>query len=401
MGNPKQRERQRRWRLLLGQDAQQLGPVSGRDGRLDQALGALYQPGFDRAQHLGAGGGEQSMPQAARWLGEIKKLFPTSAVAILQKDATERLDLAALLQDPAFLEAVQPDVHLVAQLLALGHLIPDRAKQNARMLVQKLVEELLQKHRPPVEQAVRGALNRAVRNHRPRQNEINWNATIRRNLKTYRPEYNAIIPERLVGYGRQRRRMKKLILCVDQSGSMGASVIYSTIFAAVLASLPSLHTHLILFDTAVVDQTEALQDPVEVLFGIQLGGGTDIAQALTYCESLVEQPAETHLVLISDLCEGGSEAKLLQTAHRLLESGVNLITLLALSDEGAPWFDRKMAAHFTALGSPAFACTPDLFGELMGAALERRDLRDFASRHQLPVTIGGTGAELDAPAGSR
>ncbi len=395
MQNLKKRERQRRWRLLLGQDAQQLGPVSGQDARLDQALGALYQPGFDRAQPLGAGGGGQSMPQAARWLGEIQKLFPASAVAILQKDATERLDLAALVQDPAFLEAVQPDVELVAQLLALRHLIPDRAKQNARMLVQRLVEALMRKHRPPMEQAVRGARNRAVRNPRPRPHEIDWNATIRRNLKTYRPEYNALIPERLVGHGRRQRRMNTLILCVDQSGSMGASVIYSSIFAAVLASFPSLRTHLVLFDTAVVDWTESLQDPVEVLFGIQLGGGTDIARALTYCENLVEQPAETHLVLISDLCEGGSEAKLLQTAHRLLESGVNLITLLALSDEGAPWFDRKMAAQFTALGSPAFACTPDLFGDLMAVALERRDLRDFASQNRLPIIIGSTGMKRE------
>ncbi len=388
MKNPIKDERQRRWRLLLGDDANRLGDPDGDDHRMDVVLSALYEPGFDRGGQLEAGHGK-SMPRAARWLGEIKRLFPSSAVEIIQKDATKRLDIASLLQDPAFLDEVQPDVHLVAQLIELQRYVPDKAKQNARQLVQKLVDELLRHYRPPTEQAIRGALNRSTRNNRPRQNEINWNATIRRNLKTYRPEYNAIIPERLVGYGRRKRQMKKMILCVDQSGSMATSVIYSSIFAAVLGSMPSLSTHLVVFDTAVVDMTEQLRDPVEVLFGIQLGGGTDINQAMQYCEGLVENPAETYLVLISDLCEGGNKKALQQSVKRLIDAGVNLITLLALSDEGTPWFDKQMAASFTALGSPAFACTPDLFPDLMAAALARKALREFANSNQLPVTVGG------------
>ena len=152
--------------------------------------------------------------------------------------------------------------------------------------------------------------------------------------------------------------------------------------------MPALSTHLVVFDTAVVDLTEELKDPVDVLFGIQLGGGTDIAKAMQYCESLVESPNETHLVLISDLCEGGNKQQLLQTTKRLIESGVNVVTLLALADDGAPWYDKHMAANFTALGSPAFACTPDLFSDLMSAALERRDLHHFASQHNLPVICG-------------
>lgn len=389
MKNPLKDERQRRWRLLLGKDASRLGEPEGNDRRLDAALSALYEPGFQRETELGAGRGK-SMPHAARWLGEIKHLFPASSVEIIQKDASKRLDIASLLQDPAFLDEVQPDVSLVAQLIELQRYIPDKAKQNARGLVQKLVEALLRRHHPPTEQAVRGALNRSLRNHRPRHNEINWNATIRRNLKTYLPEHNAIIPERLVGFGRQQRRLKQMILCVDQSGSMASSVLYSSIFAAVLGSMPALRTHLVVFDTAVVDLSETLHDPVEVLFGIQLGGGTDIAQAMRYCEGLVENPGEAYLVLISDLCEGGSEKSLRQTLKRLLDSGVQVITLLALSDQGTPWFDKHMAASFTALGSPAFACTPDLFPDLMSAALAHQDLREFASRNQLPVTIGGT-----------
>ncbi len=248
---------------------------------------------------------------------------------------------------------------------------------------------MLKKFRAPTEQSIRGAINRGARNRRPKANAINWNATIRANLKHYQPDINAIVIENLIGYARKQRRTKKLILCVDQSGSMAASVIYSSVFAAVLSAMPALDTRLVLFDTAIVDMSEMMTDPVDVLFGIQLGGGTDIAKAMRYCEGLIDNPAETHLVLISDLCEGGDAKDLLKTAHRLMENGVNLVTLLALSDEGKPWYDKKMAANFTELGSPAFACSPDYFADLMAAALERRDLHQFASENGLSVAVGG------------
>lgn len=385
--NPKNQQRQRRWRLLLGEDSG-LSPVTGNDLRIEQSLSALYGPDFHPEQQPGAGRGK-SMPKAAQWLGEVKDLFPASAVAVIQQDAVKSLNFASLLQDPAFLDAVQPDIHLVAQLVMLQGYIPDKAKHNARRLVQQLVDELIRRFRAPTEQSLRGALNRAVRQRRPRANEINWNATIRANLKNYQPASNALIVETLIGHARKRRRSKKLVLCVDQSGSMAPSVIYSSIFAAVLSAMPTLETRLVLFDTAVVDMSEQLSDPVDVLFGIQLGGGTDIGKALRYCETLIDSPQETHLVLISDLCEGGSHPVLLQTAKRLIDNGVNLVTLLALSDQGKPWYDKQMAANFTALGSPAFACTPEFFPDLMAAALERKDLHQFASERGLGVAVGG------------
>ncbi|NOQ37184.1 MAG: VWA domain-containing protein [Methylococcaceae bacterium] len=385
--NPKEQQRQRRWRLLLGKDADGLGGLEGQDQRVDASLSSLYEVGFV-PDKLSAGYGK-SMPKAAKWLGEVKNLFPESAVKIIQKDAVKRLDISSLLQDQAFLEQVQPDIHLVSQLIMLQGYIPDSAKHNARRLVAALVEELLRKFRAPTEQSIRGAINRGARDRRPKANAINWNATIRANLKHYQPDINAIIIENLVGYARKRRRTKKIILCVDQSGSMAASVIYSSVFAAVLTALPTVDTRLVLFDTAIVDMSEMMTDPVDVLFGIQLGGGTDIAKAMRYCESLIESPSETHLILISDLCEGGDAKDLLKTAHRLITNGVNLVTLLALSDEGKPWYDKQMAANFTELGSPAFACSPDFFPDLMAAALERRDLHQFASEHGLSVAVGG------------
>lgn len=167
---------------------------------------------------------------------------------------------------------------------------------------------------------------------------------------------------------------KDVILCIDQSGSMAASVVYASVFGAVLASMRTLRTRLVVFDTAVVDLTDQLDDPVDVLFGTQLGGGTDINRALAYCQSRITRPAETIVVLISDLYEGGIRNEMLKRVAAMKASGVQFVTLLALSDEGAPAYDREHAAALGALGAPAFACTPDLFPEVMAAALEKRPL---------------------------
>ena len=233
------------------------------------------------------------------------------------------------------------------------------------------------------------ACNRATRNRRPRHSEIDWQRTIRANLKHYQPAYRTIIPETRIGYGRKRSALRDIILCVDQSGSMGASVVYSGIFGAVLASLPALRTRMVVFDTEVVDLTEDLHDPVELLFGVQLGGGTDIDRALSYCQSLVRRPQETILVLISDLYEGGNREEMLKRAAALAGSGVQMIVLLALSDNGAPSYDHGVAAALAAMGAPAFACTPDLFPDLMAAAINRQDIGQWAAAREI-VTARGT-----------
>jgi uncharacterized protein with von Willebrand factor type A (vWA) domain len=169
------------------------------------------------------------------------------------------------------------------------------------------------------------------------------------------------------------------VIAVDQSGSMAASVVYASVFAAVMASLRSVDTRLVVFDTSVVDLTELLDDPVEVLFGTALGGGTDINRAVAYCQTLVRRPADTIFVLISDLFEGGVERELLKRVSDLLGAGVTVIVLLALSDQGAPAFDHALAAKLAGLGAPAFACTPDHFPGLMAAAIERRDVGRWAA----------------------
>ena len=385
--------RLRRWRLVLGGDAESAcGKLSGELAEMDQALSALYDAdgknGLGRsASRKGGRGG--SAPSVARWLGDIRKYFPSSVVQVMQHDALERLNLRDMLLQPEMLESVQPDVHLVASLISLSRVIPASTKETARMVVRKVVDALLKQLEEPMRSAVTGALDRSQRNRRPRHSEIDWNRTIRANLRHWQPDYRTIVPERLIGYGRKSRSpQREVVLCIDQSGSMAASVVYSSIFGAVMASLPAVATKLVVFDTAIVDLTEQLDDPVELLFGVQLGGGTDINGAVGYCQSIIREPANTILVLISDLYEGGVEANLLRRAAELVASGVQFITLLALSDEGAPSYDRALAAKLAALGVPSFACTPDAFPGLMAAAIRKEDVNAWAAGQGLLATRG-------------
>jgi hypothetical protein len=270
-------ERLRRWRLVLGHDVnKQCGTPTGDDLSMDRVLQALYNP--DRKGGLGS-----SSPNVNRWLGDIRKYFPTSVVRIVQKDALERLGLRELLLEKELLESVEPDIHLVASLLSLSRVIPAKTRDTARQVVQKLVQDLERRLASPLIQAIRGSLNKATRTNRPRVQEIDWDRTIRKNLKNYLPERRTIVPERLIGWGHRRKSLRDIVLCVDQSGSMATSVVYSSIFAAVMATIRAVSTHMIVFDTAVVDLTAELRDPVDLLFGTQLGGGTDINRALAYC----------------------------------------------------------------------------------------------------------------------
>lgn len=377
-------EQMRRWRLILGGGDDGTGhALDGADLNMDRTLEALYDA--QRGGGLGA-----SSPNIARWLGDIRTYFPASVVRIMQQDALERLGLREMLLEPETLEAVEPDVHLVATLLSLRQVMPNKTKETARIVVRRVVEELERKLARPLRDAVKGSLNRSARNRRPRHNEINWERTIRANLKHYQPEYKTIIPATRIGHARRAGTLRDIILCVDQSGSMAASVVYSGIMAAVLASIRTVKTSLVVFDTSVVDLTELLQDPVEVLFGTQLGGGTDINRALNYCQSIIRRPPETIFVLITDLYEGGNASEMLKRAAAIAASGTQFITLLALDDKGAPTFDHHNAARLAALGIPSFACTPDLFPDLMAAAITRQNIPQWAARHNITTTRTST-----------
>ena len=277
---------------------------------------------------------------------------------------------------------------LVATLVAMRGVIPEKTKATARAVIARVVAALMERLERRTAEALRGAIDRGRRTSRPRPADIDWPRTIRRNLHTWQESHRTVIPERLVGFQRRARRatdLDEVVLCVDQSGSMAQSVIYASIFSAVMASLPVVRTKLVCFDTAVLDLTEALQDPVEVLFGVQLGGGTDINQAVAYCEARIERPTKAHLVLITDLFEGGNAEELVVRLRRLTGTGVNVIVLLALSDAGKPFYDARLAAEIAALGAPVFACTPDQFPDLMAAALRREDIAAWAAKADIKL----------------
>ncbi|WP_141292045.1 vWA domain-containing protein, partial [Ideonella azotifigens] len=329
-------------------------------------------------------------PSVARWLGDIRKYFPSSVVQVMQHDALERLNMRDMLLQPEMLRSVQPDVHLVASLMALSSVIPAGTKETARLVVRAVVDELMKRLEEPLRSAITGALDRSQRNRRPRHAEIDWHRTIKANLRHWQPDYRTVVPETLLGYGRKARKpQREVVLCIDQSGSMANSVVYASIFGAVMATLPAVATKLVVFDTKVVDMSEQLDDPVELLFGVQLGGGTDINGAVGYCQSIIREPRNTILVLISDLYEGGVESGLLRRAMELVESGAQFITLLALSDEGAPAYDHALAAKLAALGVPSFACTPDAFPGLMAAAIRRDDVSAWAAGQGLVTSAKG------------
>ncbi len=383
-------ERLRRWRMVLGGAAESedgLDPVSGPDAAMDAALAALYEAGGGTVERGRRSGGlESSAPRVARWLGDIRTYFPSTVVRVMQQDAIDRLDLRRLLLEPEVLEAVEPDVHLVSALLALNEVLPEETRATARLVVRKVVEDLERRLAQRTRQAVSGALDRAARNRRPRHNEIDWDKTVRANLRHWQPAHRTVVPETLIGYGRRQEGLQRdIVLCVDQSGSMAASVVFAGVFASVLAGLRAVRTQLVVFDTSVVDLTDRLDDPVDLLFATQLGGGTDINQALAYCQSTLTRPTETVLVLISDLVEGGSREEMLERAAALVAGGVQVVALLALSDDGAPAYDHDNAAALAAMGVPAFACTPDLFPELMAAAIERRDIAAWAAARDVAL----------------
>ena len=366
----------KRWRLILGgNEADGTGiTLTPEEQRIDQSLEAVYDS--DRRGGLGS-----SAPKVSRWLGDIREFFPQTVVQVIQRDAIKRLNITSLLTEKEMLETVVPDVHLVATLMSLSRVIPEKNKEMARQVVRKVVDELLRKLSAPTQQAVTGALNRSARRRNPRYNEIDWKTTITKNLKNYQPEYKTIIPEVRIGYGRKRKPMNEIILCLDQSGSMGTSVIYSGIFGSVLASIPAVNTRMVVFDTAVVDLTDDLQDPVDLLFGVQLGGGTDIARALTYCQGVITRPQDTVLVLVTDLYEGGDPREMRKKFVSLVNSGVQLIVLPALNDDGAPSYDKNHAEFLANIGVPTFACTPDKFPDLMAAALSKQDIGMWVSQN--------------------
>lgn len=388
MANDIDPEDLRRWRLVLGKDSQDalqgMGgcALSAGDSELDDALAAIYDDTADEADTQRQAGLGKSSPRLAKWLGDIRSYFKEDVVAVIQQDAIERKGLKQLLFEPEMLKNVQPNIQLVGTLMSLSGKIPERTKETARMVVAAVVEEIKKKLEQKIRQAVLGALNRKEHSPLPNANSIDWKWTIGRNLKNYNVGLKTIIPERVYFFSRaQRSNNWTVIVDMDQSGSMAASVVYGAVCGSIFASLPALDTHVVAFDTEVVDLTEKCgNDPVAMLFGVQLGGGTDINKSVAYCERFIQEPKQTLFILITDLFEGGNQAQLVRRLGEMVESGVRAICLLALSDSGVPCYDENLAKKLSAMGIPCFGCTPQHLPELLDGALRGANLQELAKK---------------------
>jgi hypothetical protein len=376
-----------RWRLILGADTKPFGNagLSEKESIMDAALAAIYDG--DRGQEPVHGSGKQggsgrSVPHLAKWLTDIRTFFPQDIVSVIQADAIERKGLTKLLLEPETLKNIKPDIAMVGTLMALKGQIPQKSKDTARELVKTVVNDIMKRLEQDLRRAVTGALNR--KEHSPISNfaSIDWKRTIRRNLKNYDTALKRITPEKFYFFERtQRRKNWTVILDIDQSGSMADSIIYSSVMGSIFASMPALDTHVVAFDTEVTDLTELCRnDPVDMLFGIQLGGGTDINKSVAYCREFIENPRKTMFILISDLYEGGVRKGLLRRLEEMHSEGVKVIVLLALSDGGKPDYDVNLAKEIGKLGVACFACTPDRLPELVEAAIKGSDLNRFVRK---------------------
>lgn len=363
-----------RWKLALGQVDESLdSQLSRQEQKIDELLDRLYRSSRE-------GGMTDSRKISAQWMGDIKSLFPSPVVRILQNDALERYGIRKLLSQPAFLDEVEPDVGMIAAILSARESLSPSAIQAARYLVGRLARQVENKLRFKLISRIHGIRDHQSKVKNPRHREVDWHLTIRQNLKHFQPSLGTIIPQTIIGRPRKKNQSKRLIILSDQSASMAESFVYAGILGSIMATVSSIKTHLVIFDTEVVDLTEYLGDPVELLFRAQLGGGTDIRKALQYAAGIAYQEAgDTYVLLISDLFEGGPVHLMYDTVKALIDHQIRLVSLLALDDQGIPAYDKVVAKKLADLGIPSFGCTPELFPELISAALNNENLQRFAA----------------------
>lgn len=385
-----QKEQISRWRLILGAETEKSfsgmggSPLSAEEALMDGALAAIYGGPGESFGDGGRGGNGPSSPHISKWLGDLRNLFDSEIVAVVQNDAIERKGLKQLLLEPELLEGLEPDMNMASTLLMLKDQIPKKSKESARAFIRKIVEQVNRMLESDVRRAVTAALNRRAHSPLPSAAAIDFAGTIRQNLKNYNPALKAIIPERVLFFDRASRVNRwNIILDIDQSGSMGQSIIYSSIMACILASMQAVQTNVVAFDTEIMDLTPLCEDPVDLLFGFQMGGGTDIAKSIAYCQTLVESPTKTLFFLISDLEEGGNRAGLLRRLEEMKDDGVTVIVLLAIADGGRPYYDTVTAGRIAAMGIPCFACTPEVLPVLLERALKGQSLEGLDSQAEM------------------
>ena len=355
-----------RWRLVLGKYASE--QISFSEGSLklmemEDVLDYLYSREYDDEQEIRKerrGGSEGSRLTIPHWLSKIKTLFPRNTVEIMERHALEKYGMTELLTDPEVLRKLEPNKELLKTIMQLKHMMKGEVLQLAREVVRKVADELTKKLEQDMKKTLFGRLNRNVSSPVRSMRNLDMKKTIRRNLKNYDTETKQLILKQVYFSSRMKKYNQwRVIICVDESGSMLDSVIHSAVMAGIFARLPMLDTRLVIFDTNVVDLSGSVSDPVETLMSVQLGGGTNIGGALAYCEQLIEVPHRTMVVLVTDLYEGGGYNHMYQVSKGMIESGAKLIVLPALDHEAVPNYDKKAAAVLADMGAAVGAMTPE------------------------------------------
>lgn len=364
-----------RWRLVLGKYASGQIPFSSGAVNLnyidmENVLDYLYSREYRDEQEIRKdrrGGSDGSQLTVPDWLHQVKKLFPKRTVEILERHALEKYGMTELLTDPEVLQKLEPNKELLKTILELKHMMKGEVLQMAREIVRKVAAEIARKLEQEVRISFFGQLNRNSSSPVKSARNLDMKKTIRMNLKNYDREKEQLILKNVYFNARMKKYNQwRVIICVDESGSMLDSVIHSAIMAGIFSKLPMLDTKLVIFDTSVVDLSGYVDDPVETLMSVQLGGGTNIAGALSYCEGLIDFPFRTMLVLVTDLYEGGGYQRLYSTCKGIIESGARLVVLTALDMDANPNYDRNAAARLADMGAFVGAMTPEELAAWMG-----------------------------------
>ncbi|AEF82880.1 VWA domain-containing protein [Leadbettera azotonutricia] len=379
-----------RWRLILGDFAEDALPLDGDDQELNEALeflyGREYGPGQGIRDDEGDGDGEGENGQGAAvgrrggkggsrltipgWIAKIQKLFPRRTVELMQKEALDRYHLTEILTDPEVLKTMEPNLDLLKNILTFKHIIPESVKSLAYQIVEKVIREIQKKLETQVRRTFLGKkLPNSSTSYKIFRN-FDFKRTIGKNLKHYNAEYKTIVAERLYFTQNVRRYNPwNIIILVDESGSMLDSVIYSSVMASIFAKLPFLAVKLVIFDTSLVDLSDHIDDPVGILMKVQLGGGTDINGALEYAKKLITAPQKTMVVLVSDLYDGSDYRLMYKSSRDIIESGAKLFVLPALDYQASSVYDKNAALHFAKMGASVAAITPEDLAEWIGKVI--------------------------------
>lgn len=352
-----------RWRLVLGRYAEPLGAkLDAHQQGQDEVLQQLYQHGMKERGFKLSGGLEQSPLNIVNWLDNAEQLFPKSVNDILQHHALERFGLDQLLQQPRVLANIEPNIALLKQLMRINAHQDPQLRADIERIIATVSHELLQRLLPIFNRKLSGRLNRQEHSPNKRLANLDWNTTVRKNLKHF--DGDTLRFEKIYFYSRQQRNLPwHIILCIDQSGSMAESMIFSAVIAGILARLPRLKLSLVIFDTQVVDLSEHAEDPVRTLLYCQLGGGTHISYAWKYCQQLITEPARTVIATVSDFAEGGPEIEMYQQAQQLLTSSVKMIGMTAINHASEPFYNSQATHELQQLGMDIAALSPDQFAD--------------------------------------